>query len=136
MTPGQAALAGFQARATPALIPLLRRDPQDTAARVIVGWPGDTLTPADLPRLTLFLVADTVIRPGMHLVRIQTDIWAPARDWTKLGDLDAQVLALFDEQHWAHQGVRLYATALPGRDFPGAPDRYLRRSRDFRVQAG
>ena len=133
MTPGQAALSGCydRARNSAEFLTLL-----GSGMRVIAGWPGDTLTPADLPRITLFLVADTVIRPGVHQVRIQTDIWAPARGWDRLGDLDEQLLALFDEAHWTYQGVRLYATALPGRDFPGAPERYLRRSRDFRVQAG
>lgn len=144
MTSPDSALKGFYARASQsaAVKLVLSTKPGVTGApaRILEGWPKDTLTQTDFPRMTYFNVVPTVRRPGFLSVRIQADGWfwnsdgsgfAAAREaWT------IAMLELFDEQHWTYANeARLYSTVVnPGRDFPAPPDRPLRRMMEIRIE--
>jgi hypothetical protein len=108
-------------------------------ARIVEGWPADTLTASDFPRMTFFTALSVIRRPGVLRVEIQADGWF----WPDAGFAGERAawtdafLALFDEQHWARSGNRYYATVLPGspRDFPTAPGSPWRRMIRLRIEA-
>ena len=132
MTPGAAAERGIEARLVgdAALMGLL-----GTGQRVVPGWPADTRQPGDYPRITYFVVTDSVDRPGYHTLRVQLDRWVwPVGDtggWDRAHRIDERLLALLSEQVWAYEGRRIYCRVLPGRDMPGGPGNPLRRTWDL-----
>lgn len=134
MTPGAAAERGVHARLSGdvALAGLL-----GSGTRVIPGWPGDTRQPTDYPRLTFFVVTDTVDRPGFHTVRIQLDRWVWPTGTTggrsRAEDIDERLLALLNEQVWYEGTRRIYCRVLPGRDIPADIGETLRRTWDLLI---
>lgn len=142
MTSPDSALKGFYARASQdAAVKLALSTKPGIAgspARIVEGWPEDTLEESDTPRMTYFNVVPATRRPGFFSVQIQADGWF----WNKPGFAAAReawtlaMLALFDEQHWTYGNeARLYSTVTnPGRDFPGPDDRPTRRMMEIRVE--
>lgn len=108
-------------------------------ARILPGWPGDTLQAADCPRLTFYLFGPGPLRPGFERIRVTLDAWVwptgTGQGRPKLLAVDARLLALFDEQMWSYQGVRVWSYSLGFRDAPAPPDRPLRRTREIILEA-
>ena len=137
MSPGEAGERGFRDRivSDATMTGLL-----GAGTRVLPGFAVDTLTKDDCPRITYFVPVQSVRRPGLEVVRIQTDAWiwptGAAGGRMKALAVDAQLLALFDEQQWMYGGRQIYSLALPGSDFPAPPDAPMRRRRDFELRIG
>lgn len=108
-----------------------------TAARVVPGWPADTQQAADFPRVTYFVVAVDIRRPGVETVRFQVDewVWPESGGRQRLLELDEAVVDALDERDWTFGGHRLYALCLSASDHPVAPGYALRRRRDIEVRA-
>lgn len=107
-----------------------------TPARIYEGWPDDTLTASDFPRVTYFLVSSRTRRPGIFSLRVQVDGWFwQSPGWaTKRKTWTDRMHALFDEQSWLYGSSGLYATATPGRDYPATSDRPARRLIELRIE--
>lgn len=108
-------------------------------ARILPGWPADTLQAADFPRLTFYLFGPGPRRPGFERLRAAVDEWVwptgTAGGRPKLLAVDARLLALFDEQLWTYDGVRVWSYALGFRDAPAPPTRAMRRTREIVLEA-
>lgn len=124
----------------PAYAGLLGND-EDGEVRLYWGWPHDVLDAPQaghFPRATFLRVPGGGIRrPGFGRVRVQLDHWlwpsGASGGKTRLGELDGRAVELLDEQHWTHDGCRLYAVAQEPLDFPAAPGMPIRRMRRFDI---
>lgn len=108
-------------------------------ARVVPGWPTVAEAPANYPLVSFYVFGPPPIAPGVQRVRITTDAWVWPTGLTggraKAREVDARLMELFDEQHFAYDGFRFYSVAGSFRDFPAAPGEPMRRLREFTLNA-
>ena len=111
----------------------------DKPGRVTPLWPTSEVKAESYPLEVITMVSETVRRPGIERVRIQSTsfVWPTSRD--PLFRMAERKKALFDEQHWTwtdpDAGVwRLYATMTGASDLPGSPGSPMGRRQDYRVE--
>lgn len=108
-----------------------------STARIVPGWPGDTLQEADFPRLTFYATGPAPIAKGIQRVRVSVDIWVWPTGLTggraRLLAIDARLMGIMDEQIFHHADHRLYSVAGGFRDAPAAPNAPIRRTREILI---
>lgn len=106
--------------------------------RVFLGKPTDTLTEADTPRLTCWMVADPARRLDIEEVLVQVDefVWGKAENLA--ADIDERVLGLMGDSHdnvavWSWGGFRFHSYVTSGLFVPGGAGQLGQRTRRFLV---
>lgn len=132
MSPSAAGEEGFFRRLAldPELYGLLGQ-----GTRILPGFPADTPTEAECPRLTFYVFGPPPLVKGIQRIRIALDEWV----WPsgteggrpRLLAIDERIEALCDEARWEYKDHWICATAGPFRDFPSAPNAPMRRHREI-----
>lgn len=110
--------------------------------RVRWGWVRDVTAPAAFPQLTFHLISDERLgtvdpRTGAeHFgATVMATIWtwpgnaSEGRGIVAAEQIDAALRELFDGKWRSYDGVRVYCTVGPARDYPDEPDAPVRIGR-------